>query len=329
MSLKEKIGSLYNRYPNFTLLGGIFALTLILFSVSLPGKFFSLSNFSSIAFQLPELGILTMAMAITMLSGGINLSIIANANLSGIVMATIMTNMMVTPDGGAFWIVLLAIVAGLGVSALVGVANGLIVAYIGVSPILTTLGTMTLVNGISILSTKGYVISGLPQEMLVVGNEAFLGIPIPFIIFAVIAVALGFWLKNTPSGISNYLIGSNETATDYSGVNTKKVLMKTYIISGLLSGVAAMIMISRFNSARAGYAESYLLITVLATVFGGFDPNGGFGKIGGLVLSLFILQMVASGLNLLNISSFIAVTLWGAILIAVMILHKFQKARSM
>ena len=329
MSLKEKIGSLYNRYPNFTLLGGIFALTLILFSVSLPGKFFSLSNFSSIAFQLPELGILTMAMAITMLSGGINLSIIANANLSGIVMATIMTNMMVTPDGGAFWIVLLAIVAGLGVSALVGVANGLIVAYIGVSPILTTLGTMTLVNGISILSTKGYVISGLPQEMLVVGNEAFLGIPIPFIIFAVIAVALGFWLKNTPSGISNYLIGSNETATDYSGVNTKKVLMKNYIISGLLSGVAAMIMISRFNSARAGYAESYLLITVLATVFGGFDPNGGFGKIGGLVLSLFILQMVASGLNLLNISSFIAVTLWGAILIAVMILHKFQKARSM
>jgi len=329
MSLKEKIGSLYNRYPNFTLLGGIFALTLILFSVSLPGKFFSISNFSSIAFQLPELGILTMAMAITMLSGGINLSIIANANLSGIVMATIMTNMMVTPDGGAFWIVLLAIVTGLGVSALVGVANGLIVAYIGVSPILTTLGTMTLVNGISILSTKGYVISGLPQEMLVVGNEAFLGIPIPFISFAVIAVALGFWLKNTPSGISNYLIGSNETATDYSGVNTKKVLMKTYIISGLLSGVAAMIMISRFNSARAGYAESYLLITVLATVFGGFDPNGGFGKIGGLVLSLFILQMVASGLNLLNISSFIAVTLWGAILIAVMILHKFQKARSM
>jgi len=329
MSLKQKIGSLYNKYPNFTLLGGIFTLTLILFSVSLPGKFFSISNFSSIAFQLPELGILTMAMAITMLSGGINLSIIANANLSGIVMATIMTSMMATPDSGAFWIVLFAIAAGLGVSVLVGIANGLIVAYIGVSPILTTLGTMTLVNGISILSTKGYVISGLPQEMLVVGNEAILGIPIPFIIFAVIAVALGFWLKNTPSGISNYLIGSNETATDYSGVNTKKVLMKTYIISGLLSGFAALIMISRFNSARAGYAESYLLITVLATVFGGFDPNGGFGKIGGLVLSLFILQMVASGLNLLNISSFIAVTLWGAILIAVMILHRFQKARTM
>src|SRR6056297_3168503 len=324
MSLKKTnpLKSIYYRYPHLSLLWGLFALTLILFSISLPGKFFTISNFSSIAFQLPELGILTMAMAITMLSGGINLSIIATANLSGIVMATIMTSMVQGPQG---WVIALAIIAGLGAAVLVGLVNGIIVAFIGVSPILTTLGTMTLVNGISILTTKGYVISGLPEQMQFFGNEALLGIPVPFIIFVVLAMAIGFWLKKMPSGLNNYLIGSNETATRYSGVNTKRVLLKTYMLSGLLSGIAAIIMISRFNSARAGYAESYLLITVLASVFGGVDPNGGFGKVGGLVLSLFILQMVSSGLNLLGVSSFLAVTLWGILLIGIMIVQKYQK----
>jgi len=327
MSLKKTnpFSELYRKYPNFSLLIGLFLLTLILFSFMVPGKFFTLSNFSSIAFQLPELGILTIAMAITMLSGGINLSIIATANLSGIVMASIMKAMIQGQGSPVGLIITLAILAGFGCSLLVGLANGIIIAFIGVSPILATLGTMTLVNGISILSTKGYVISGLPDGMLFIGNGSILGIPVPFVIFAVVALLVGFWLKNMPSGLSNYLIGSNETATRYSGVNTKAVIMKTHILSGLLSGVAAMIMISRFNSARAGYAESYLLVTVLASVFGGVDPSGGFGKVGGVVLSLFILQMVSSGLNLLGVSSFISVTLWGVLLIGIMIVQKYQR----
>ncbi|HOO32393.1 MAG TPA: ABC transporter permease [Thermotogota bacterium] len=327
MSLKKTnpFSELYRKYPNFSLLIGLFLLTLILFSFMVPGKFFTLSNFSSIAFQLPELGILTIAMAITMLSGGINLSIIATANLSGIVMASIMKAMIQGQGSPVGLIITLAVLAGFGCSLLVGLANGIIIAFIGVSPILATLGTMTLVNGISILSTKGYVISGLPDGMLFIGNGSILGIPVPFVIFAVVALLVGFWLKNMPSGLSNYLIGSNETATRYSGVNTKAVIMKTHILSGLLSGVAAMIMISRFNSARAGYAESYLLVTVLASVFGGVDPSGGFGKVGGVVLSLFILQMVSSGLNLLGVSSFISVTLWGVLLIGIMIVQKYQR----
>lgn len=318
------IRNIYRKYPNVTVLGSLFALTMILFSISLPNKFFSVSNFSSIAFQLPELGLLTLAMAITMLSGGINLSIIANANLAGIVMATMMKSIIGTGTDIDIISLIIAIATGLLVASFVGFLNGTIIAYIGVSPILATLGTMTLLNGLAILFTKGYVISGLPGKMVYVGNGTVLGIPFPFIIFLVTLFLVGFWLRKTPSGFSNYLIGSNETATRFSGVNTKKVIMKTYIISGFLSGLAAVIMISRFNSARAGYAESYLLITVLASVFGGYDPNGGFGKALGLFLSLFILQMVSSGLNLLGFSSYLTIALWGLILIAVMILQKFQ-----
>lgn len=327
MSLKSfgKIEVLYRKNPNSFVLIFIFFVTLALFSVSLPGKFFTISNFSSIAFQLPELGILTIAMAITMLSGGINLSIIATANLAGIVMATIMKSQSLASGLSGVNLVMLAITVGLSISAIIGFINGIIISYIGVSPILATLGTMTLINGISILTTKGYVISGLPDEMIAVGNNSILGIPIPFLIFIVIAIAINFWLRKTPSGVSNYLIGSSENAANYSGINTKKVLLKTYTISGLLSGIAAIIMISRFNSARAGYAESYLLVTVLASVFGGFDPNGGFGRIPGLILSLLILQMVASGLNLLGVSSHLAIAFWGTILITVMLLQNRRK----
>ncbi|MGC9384974.1 MAG: ABC transporter permease [Kosmotogaceae bacterium] len=321
---KLKFKKIYCKYPNLTVLGGLFALTIILFSISLPDKFFSISNFSSMAFQLPELGLLTLAMAITMLSGGINLSIIANANLAGIIMATLMKTMMGTGTDISLISLIIAISAGLLVSSFVGFLNGTIIAYIGVSPILATLGTMTLLNGLSILFTKGYVISGLPEKMVFFGNGSILGIPFPFIIFLVTLILVGFWLRKTPSGFSNYLIGSNETATRFSGINTKKVIMKTYIVSGFLSGLAAVVMISRFNSARAGYAESYLLVTVLASVFGGYDPNGGFGKVLGLFLSLFILQLVSSGLNLLGVSSYLTIALWGLILIAVMVLHKFQ-----
>lgn len=326
--MNPRLKNIYKKYPNLTVLSGLLALTMILFSLSLPNKFFSVSNFSSIAFQLPELGLLTLAMAITMLSGGINLSIIANANLAGIVMATIMKSMMGTGIDINIISLIIAITIGLLVASFVGFINGTIIAYIGVSPILATLGTMTLLNGISILFTKGYVISGLPKKMMFIGNGSFLGIPFPFIIFVITLILVGFWLRKTPSGFSNYLIGSNETATRFSGINTKKVIMKTYIISGFLSGLAALIMISRFNSARAGYAESYLLITVLASVFGGYDPNGGFGKVLGLFLSLFILQMVSSGLNLLGFSSYLTIALWGLILIAVMVLHKFQAKKT-
>jgi len=319
-----KLKKIYKKYPNLSVLSILAATILVLFSFLLPGQFFTLSNLASIAFQLPELGLLSLAMAITMLSGGINLSIIANANFSGIIMATLMRSLMTVEGDITFVSLLYSIVIGLGASSLVGFLNGVIIAYIRVSPILTTLGTMTLLNGISILYTRGYVISGLPKKMFFVGNGVLFGIPFPFIIFMGALILVDFWLRKVPSGYSNYFIGSNEKATLFSGINTNKVIVKTYIISGFLSGLAALIMISRFNSARAGYAESYLLLTILASVLGGFDPKGGFGKILGLFLSLFILQFIASGFNLLGFSSYLTTILWGIILISTLILQKFQ-----
>jgi len=320
------LARLKERLSGILMLLIIFIALFIIMSIVMPAQFLSLGNFQSMAFQLPELGILALAMMITMVSGGINLSIIAGANLSGIVMALIMTSFITesTPFAASFSITLFAILLGLLVALIIGILNGFLIAYVNVSPILTTLGTMTLVQGISVGVTKGYVISGFPQGFQSIGNNTLLGIPVPMLIFILIVFLMSIILNRSTFGISVYMLGSNKTATSFSGINVKKVTMKIYAISGLLTGLAAVIMISRFNSASAGYSTSYLLVTVLLAVLGGVNPDGGFGRISGIIMALLILQVISSGLNLMQVSSQLSKALWGIILILVIALRYYS-----
>ncbi len=303
----------------FVLFAVMLVVVIILWSLT-GTDFMNLGNLQSMAYQMPELGILSLAMMITMLTAGINLSIIATANLAGIVMALILTNESMLASLGDVGTMMVAIIAGLIVAGLVGILNGFLISRLDMSPILATLGTSILLGGVSIVLTQGYVISGFSPVMLSVGSGRVLGVPVPLIIFLAAAGVMGLILNNTPLGTRIYLIGSNPVATFFSGVNNRSVLMRTYIISGILSGVAAVVMISRFNSAKADYGESYLLLTVLASVLGGVSAAGGFGRVSGLVLSLVILQMISSGLNLMGVSNFLTLALWGVVLIVVMVI---------
>ncbi len=285
----------------------ILAAALLLFAVTIPGSFFCAGTIQSIMFQLPLLGLLALAMGITMLTGGINLSIIAAANACALTMASLIAADLGLP---------VALLGGAVVAVLIGMLNGFLVAWLNVPAMLATLGTMTLVNGLNILLTDGRVISGFPEAVLMLGNGTIAGIPVSMFIFLACAALLTVLLTKTPLGKGIYLLGSNERATRFSGIDTKRVLLWVYIISGLLCMIAALVMMARFNSAKAGYGESYLLVTILASVLGGIDPNGGFGRMTGLVLALFVLQVVESGLNLMGVSSHLTLALWGIILIA-------------
>jgi ribose/xylose/arabinose/galactoside ABC-type transport system permease subunit len=270
------------------------------------------------ALQLPELGILSLAMMVTLLHGGVNLSIISTANLCALATAYVLTTKI--PGAGEFmqgaWMVI-AVLAGFAVSVVIGLLNGLIIAYFGVSPILTTLGTMIMVKGIAVGLTRGAVVSGFPAPIVFIGSGSVLGVPFGLVIFALCVALVAIILGRTPFGASIYLMGSNERATEYSGINTKKVILGTYLLSSFLAALAGLVMLARFNSASAGYGESYLLVTVLASVLGGVDPYGGFGKVSGLVLSLLILQVIASAFNQLHLSQFLTLAIWGLILIGV------------
>jgi simple sugar transport system permease protein/ribose transport system permease protein len=288
------------------------------FWLLLGDRIFGIGPLQSMAFQLPELGILSLAMMVALLSGGLNLSIIATANLCALTMAWVLTTQVPAAQGfmGGGWQVI-AVLAGAAVAAVVGLINGFVIAYLGVSPILATLGTMTMCKGLAIGLTRGNVISGFPEAIVVLGNGTLFGVPVALIVFLALCVPVAVLLNKSPFGHKVYMIGSSEKATRYSGVDTRRTLLGVYVLSSLLAMVAALVMMARFNSANAAYGESYLLVTILAAVLGGVDPFGGFGKVGGLIMALIVLQLISSAFNLLGFSPFLTVAIWGALIIAV------------
>jgi simple sugar transport system permease protein len=283
--------------PTITMLGALIAAAVIIFGTLAPSRFLSGDTLRAIAFQMPELGILSLAMMVPLMSGGLNLAIISTANLSALVMAAILTHLIQpsTPVSIIAAVIVLALLAGLLTSLVIGFLTGVIVAFFGVHPILVTLGTMTLVKGTAVLATSGTVIGGFPPAILFLGNGTLFRIPVS-------------------------MIGSNEKATRYSGVPTEWVLVGVYVVSSLLCWVAALLMMARFNSASAGYAESYLLVTILAAVLGGVDPFGGFGRVLGLFLSLVLLQVISTGFNLLGFSPYLTAAIWGATMILAIVI---------
>ncbi len=328
--MKTRLHGLYARHSGGVVLSGIMVFVFILMCILSPDRFLRPGNLQSMAFQLPELGLLSLAMMVIMINGGINLSIVSTANLSGISAALIMTRLL-PPDAagaGTLPVIALAVAVALVVALIVGIGNGLLVAYLDMSPILSTLGTMTLLNGVSILLTKGYVISGFPDTYTYLGNGLFLGVPFPIILFALAAIGLALVLGRTAFGFELYMIGTNPVTSLFSGVNNRLILMRSYVLSGLLSGLAGIIMSSRFNSAKSDYGASYLLVTVLAAVLGGTSSTGGFGKVSGMVLALVILQFVSSGLNLIQANAFLTRALWGVILIVVMVAGHYSRKSS-
>jgi simple sugar transport system permease protein len=305
-----------SRYAETIVLVTVLTLTVVLMSVLTRGRLLGIRSFEAMAFQMPLLGVLTLAQMLPMLTGGIDLSVISTANLTGILTALVLTRIDV------WYATALGVAVGLTAALSVGAVNGLVVAFFEVSPIIGTLAMMILVKGVALAITRGYVIAGFPNQFLFIGGGSVLGIPTPFVLLTVTAIAMSVMLTRSPFGVSAYMFGSNPVATQFSGINTRMLLLRTYTISGLLSGLAGLIMISRFNAAQADYGASFLLLTVLVCVLGGVDPAGGVGRVVDVAVALAILQTVATGFNLMGLSSHLANALWGAILILVIIIRR-------
>ena len=299
-------------------LGLIFFLALVLVAFGLASpRFLSAENFGSIAFQLPELGLLTLAMLVPIISGGLNLASTYTANMAGLTLAWVLqANGGPQAGPGAF---VLGSIAAIAVGTLAGCIMGLVIAYVGAHPILVSLAMMIFLRGLGEFLTRGGDVSGFPAFIQPIGHGSLLGIPIPMLVFLAAALVWHLMLGRTRHGFSTYMLGSNVEAARYSGLHTKRTLTLVYTFSGAICAVAGIIMLARFNSIRVGHGESYLLITVLACFLGGVDPFGGFGRVLPVVLALFILQVLSSGLNLLGANQHLATAVWGLFLLAVMI----------
>jgi len=303
----------------FGINAGLFVLliALIAFFATLTGSgFLSLRTASAFGYEMPELGVLSLAMMVAMISGGLNLSIVSTANICALTMGSLLTILPVHQTGAVWGLAIAAsVAAGFVVAAAIGLVTGYIIAFVGVSPILATLGMMTLLKGVAIGVTRGNIVSGFPKPIVFLGNGTIFGFPMPLLVFLACAIPVSVLLTRSPFGLTMSMVGSNERATYYSGVDTRRALVKVYVLSSLLACVAGVILMARFNSANASYGGSYLLVTVLACVLGGVDPYGGFGRMSGVVLALAVLQVISSAFNVLGFNAFLALAVWGMVLI--------------
>jgi simple sugar transport system permease protein len=298
--------------------GFAFLAVVVFFSLASP-QFLSKATFGSVAFQLPELGLLTLAMLLPVLTGGLNLAITFTANIAGLTAAWILQKYG-GADAGPFAFFLGCLLA-IGVGAASGLVMGLVIAYTRAHPILVSLSMMIFLRGLGEFLTRGGDVSGFPTFIQPIGHGSILGLPVPLLIFIGCVLIWHVLLTRMKLGFNTYMIGSNIEAVRYSGINTRKVLVLVYTLSGAMCAVAGIIMLARFNSVRVGHGESYLLITVLACFLGGVNPFGGFGRVIPVFVALVVLQLLSSGLNLMGANQHLATAVWGLLLIAVMILR--------
>ncbi|MGI9144134.1 MAG: ABC transporter permease [Candidatus Planktophila sp.] len=295
--------------------------TLIIFSVLSPNIFFSPNNFKSMSYQVPEIAILSIAVMLSMLTGGIDLSIVSISNAAALVAAWVMRSHSDANGGESLMWIAIACILGILVGVIAGGINSILVAKLDVTPILATLATMTLFNGIAIGMTDGVSVSDLPERFMRIGNGTFFGIPTPFVLMIIIAGAVGILINKTTLGLKVFLVGTNRKAAQYSVMGDRKVIAWVYLVSGFLSSLAGLIIASRTSAASPDFGSSYILLAIVIVVLGGINPNGGFGTVTGVILATVVLQMVASGFNALRFSQFFYLAAQGGVLIFVMILN--------
>ena len=306
---------------NILRLLAIFVIILAVSGITKGTSFLNVGNLQSMAKTLTEYGLMAVGCGITMISGGIDLSTVYIANLCGILAGLTMNESSSS--------IVLAIIVALVVGALCGIFNVFLVSVLKIPAMLATLGTYQLYMGIAVVASKGSTVSGVTSF----SSFAYMtvaGIPMPFIVFVLMIVVISFIMGKTKFGKRVHLVGTNEKASKFAGINNVSVLIRAYMLSGIVSAVAGLLSLSRINSAKADFGSSYTMQTILISVLGGINPDGGFGSIPGVAIAVLILQMLSSYLNMFpSISNYYRDLIWGVALIAVLIMNFTIEKRRM
>lgn len=287
---------------------GILIFLIVLFiGLSLSSPYFlTVDNLTKVLRQVAVVGIVTVSMTMVILTGGIDLSVGSMLGLTSVVLAKLMVAGVNVP---------LAILITLLLGSILGLFNGFLINRINISPLISTLGTMTIYSGITYIITGGKPVFGFPDSFSFIGQGYILGIPVPIIILALVYILGFFVLNNTKFGRYLYGIGANEKASILSGVDVKNIKYSAYIISGLLSSIAAVVMLSRINSALPSTGSGLEFDVVTAVVLGGISVNGGEGKLQGVFIGLLIIAILSNGMILLGVDSYFQSVVKGLVLL--------------
>lgn len=301
----------------FGTLLGLIGLSIVLWIMT--PYFLTVSNLLNVAQQISINAIIAVGMTFVIITAGIDLSVGSLVAFSGVVLASVLQAGVPLP---------IAILVGLGVGLFCGMINGLLITHGRLPPFISTLGMMSVARGAALLYTKGRPVSGFSENFRYLATGEIFHIPVPVIIMGVVYIIAHFVLNRTKLGRYAYAIGGNEEAAILSGINVKLYKTMVYALCGLLSGLAALILTARLNSAQPIAGNMYELDAIAATVIGGTSLMGGEGTVLGTLIGALIMGVLRNGLNLLGVSSFIQqIVIGSVIIIAVLMDMALKKQR--
>lgn len=292
-----------------------FGLIFIVFSF-LNTNFLSINNVLNIVVQSSIIAIIAAGQTIVILTGGIDLSVGSIVGAVGIAIGLLMAAGLPVP---------VAVVSGLGLGALIGLINGLIIAYGRVPAFIATLGMMGVARGAGLAFNGGSPVAGFPPAFEKISTTNLAGIPIFALYSLIIFVAVYIVLERTQFGRHVYASGGNRDAARLSGVKVRKIESLVYVLSGVLASLGGVLLTARLNYAAPLAGSNYELDTIAAVVIGGTALSGGQGKILGTLLGALMLGILRNGLTILNISSYYQQIIIGMVIVIAVFADKFNE----
>ena len=297
--------------------GGLFLLCAVLWALT--PYFLTVPNLLNVAQQTSVNALIAVGMTFVILSAGIDLSVGSIVAFSGVVLGSLLHAGVPVP---------LAIAGGLLVGFGCGLVNGLLITLGRLPPFIATLGMMSVARGSALVYTQGRPISGFEPSFRSLATDDLLLVPLPVILMLVVYLLAHIVLVRTRLGRYAYAIGGNEEATKLSGISVVRYKTLIYGVSGLMSGVAAVILTARLNSAQPIAGLMYELDAIAAVVIGGTSLMGGEGGLRGTLIGALIMGVLRNGLNLLGVSSFLQQIVIGLVIIgAVLVDATLKKSR--
>ena len=294
--------------------------------------FLKSGNLYNVAQNFSYIAIVSLGSTIVIITGGIDLSVGSVIALSAIVTAMAFNAceaMGLSTVPGL--VLLIACLAGLGVSILVGLINGTLIAKVGLSPFVTTLGMLSIARGLCYIITegRGQAPAGVDKALMTsITKGEVLGLPMPLIYLALLSVVMGLSLRHTAWGRHLFALGGNEKAAALTGVNVDRMKISAYVLCSLSAGFAGILMVGWLGSAPANLATGYELRVIASSVIGGANLAGGSGGPVGAVLGAALIEVIRNGLVLARVNPYWQDAFVGLIIILAVLVDRFRARRA-
>ncbi len=281
-------------------------------------RFATSRNLYLVSRQISFVAIVAMGELFVILTSGIDLSVGSNVGFSGII-----AGLALAAGVPPIFALPIGLLAGMGV----GFFNGTVIAYVGITPFIVTLGMLSMARGMVWGLTKGNPITEIPDTFFFLAEGDFLGIPASVIIMIVLAVVVHVVLTYTAFGRRIYAIGGNEEATALSGIDVKKIKVGVYCISGLMSAVSGILLIARFYSAQPSTGTGWELDAIASAVIGGTSLMGGVGSVLGVLIGATIMGVIRNGLVLMKVSVYWQDFIIGSIIVLAAVIDRMKNKK--